>query len=93
MQITVAGNKKEVKDDLKLTELFELEQVETPEYVTVSINEEFVPSEQVESTVLKDGDSGFFIGSSIQKDGYYNLMIKGSKGIIDACLHAIRCIP
>ena len=37
--------------------------------------------------------SGFFIGSSIQKDGYYNLMIKGSKGIIDACLHAIRCIP
>ena len=57
MQITVAGNKKEVKDDLKLTELFELEQVETPEYVTVSINEEFVPSEQVESTVLKDGDN------------------------------------
>ena len=53
MQITVAGNKKEVNDDLKLTELFELEQVETPEYVTVSINEEFVPSEQVESTVLK----------------------------------------
>jgi sulfur carrier protein ThiS len=42
MQITVAGNKKEVKDDLKLTELFELEQVETPEYVTVSINEELV---------------------------------------------------
>jgi len=21
------------------------------------------------------------------------MMIKGSKGIIDACLHAIRCIP
>ena len=37
--------------------------------------------------------SGFFIGSSIQKDGYYNLMIKGSKGIIDACVQAIRCIP
>ena len=31
--------------------------METPEYVTVSINEEFVPSEQVESTVLKDGDN------------------------------------
>ena len=61
MQITVAGNKKEVKDDLKLTELFELEQVETPEYVTVSINEEFVPSEQVESTVLKDGDNVEFL--------------------------------
>ena len=61
MQITVAGNKKEVKDDLKLTELFELEKVETPEYVTVSINEEFVPSEQVESTVLKDGDNVEFL--------------------------------
>ena len=59
MQITVAGNKKEVKDDL--TELFELEQVETPQYVTVSINEEFVPSEQVESTVLKDGDNVEFL--------------------------------
>ena len=54
MQITVAGNKKEVKDDLKLTELFELEQVETPEYVTVSINE-------VQSTVLKDGDNVEFL--------------------------------
>lgn len=61
MQITVAGNKKEVKDDLKLTELFELEQVETPEYVTVSINEEFVPSDQVQSTVLKDGDNVEFL--------------------------------
>ena len=61
MQITVAGNKKEVKDDLKLTELFELEQVETPQYVTVSINEAVVPSEQVESTVLKDGDNVEFL--------------------------------
>jgi len=25
-------------------------------------------------------------------DSWYN-MIKESKGIIDACLHAIRCIP
>ena len=32
-----------------------------PEYVTVSINEEFVPSEQVESTVLKDGDNVEFL--------------------------------
>ena len=30
-------------------------------YVTVSINEEFVPSEQVESTVLKDGDNVEFL--------------------------------
>ena len=61
MQIVVAGNKKEVKDGLKLTELFEIENVETPEYVTVSINEEFVPSEQVKDTVIKDGDNVEFL--------------------------------
>lgn len=56
MFITVAGEKKEVKDGLTLPELIEQENVETPEYVTVSINEEFVEGDQKESTVLKDGD-------------------------------------
>ena len=42
MVITVAGEKKEVKDGLTLTELIEQENVEMPEYVTVSINEEFI---------------------------------------------------
>lgn len=56
MQITVAGEKKEVKDGLTLPELIELEKVETPEYVTVSINEEFVATEDRESIVLKEGD-------------------------------------
>ena len=56
MFITVAGEKKEVKEGLTLPELIEQEKVETPEYVTVSINEEFVESDKKESTVLKDGD-------------------------------------
>ena len=56
MFITVAGEKKEVKDGITLPELIEQENVETPEYVTVSINEEFVEGDQKESTVLKDGD-------------------------------------
>ena len=45
MTITVAGNKKEVADN-----------VETPEYVTVTINDEFVKSGTFEETTLKDGD-------------------------------------
>ena len=53
MFITVAGEKKEVKDGLTLPELIAQENVEMPEYVTVSINEEFVASEDKESTVLK----------------------------------------
>lgn len=61
MEIIVAGNKKEVADGLKLTELFTLENVETPEYVTVSLNEEFVPSDKVAETILKDGDNVEFL--------------------------------
>ena len=61
MQITVSGTKKEVKDGLKLTELFELENVETPEYVTVSINDEFIDGDKKETTVLKEGDNVEFL--------------------------------
>jgi sulfur carrier protein len=61
MKITVSGEKKEVKDGLTLPELIEMENVETPEYVTVSINEEFVESSAKDSTVLKDGDNVEFL--------------------------------
>ncbi|MBQ7539025.1 MAG: sulfur carrier protein ThiS [Treponema sp.] len=61
MTITVAGTKKEVKDGLTLPELIEQEKVETPQYVTVSINEEFIQKEDEESTVLKEGDSVEFL--------------------------------
>lgn len=61
MFITVAGEKKEVKDGLTLPELIELEKVETPEYVTVSLNDEFVESDKKATTVLKDGDTVEFL--------------------------------
>lgn len=61
MTITVAGDKKEYKDGLTLPELLEAEKVEMPEYVTVSINDEFVESEAKATTVLKDGDSVEFL--------------------------------
>ena len=61
MNITVAGEKKEVKDDLTVAQLVVDEKVETPEYVTVTINDEFVESGAFESTVLKDGDSVEFL--------------------------------
>lgn len=61
MQITVAGVKKEVKDGLTLPELIEQENVETPEYVTVSINEEFVATADRETTILKEGDNVEFL--------------------------------
>lgn len=61
MTITVSGEKKEVKKGLTLPELIELEKVETPEYVTVSINEEFVSSDDRSSTILKEGDNVEFL--------------------------------
>ena len=56
MKITVAGEAKEVRDGLTVTELIEQENVETPEYVTVSVNDEFVKSEDFSNTKLNDGD-------------------------------------
>ncbi|MFR4152676.1 MAG: sulfur carrier protein ThiS [Ruminococcus sp.] len=56
MIITVAGNKKEVADNLTVAQLIIDENVETPEYVTVTINDEFVKSGTFEETTLKDGD-------------------------------------
>ena len=50
-----------VKDGLTLPKLIAQENVEMPEYVTVSINEEFVASEDKESTVLKEGDNVEFL--------------------------------
>lgn len=60
---TVGGNltAENIKTVAEVTELIELENVEQPEYVTVSINEEFVASADKDSTVLKDGDSVEFL--------------------------------
>lgn len=56
MTITVAGNKKDVAEGLTVAQLVIDENVETPQYVTVTINDEFVESGAFESTALKDGD-------------------------------------
>lgn len=61
MKITVAGETKEVKDGITVAELIEQEKVETPEYVSVSVNEEFVQRDAFSSTSLKEGDSVEFL--------------------------------
>ena len=61
MFITVAGNEKEVKDGLTVAELIEQEKVETPQYVTVSVNDEFVENDNFAKTALKDGDNVEFL--------------------------------
>ncbi len=61
MTVTVAGVKKEYEEGLTISKLIELENVETPEYVTVSVNEEFAQREEFDSSVLKDGDEVEFL--------------------------------
>ena len=61
MKITVAGEKKEVADALTVAALIEQENVETPEYVTVSVNEEFIESGSFADHVLKEGDEVEFL--------------------------------
>ncbi len=56
MKITVAGVKKEVADSLSVAQLIIDERVETPEYVTVTVNDEFIDSDAFEKTLLKEGD-------------------------------------
>ena len=59
--LTVAGVKKEVADGLTVAQLVIDEKVETPQYVTVTINDDFVEHGQFEKTVLKDGDNVEFL--------------------------------
>lgn len=61
MIITVAGEKKEVKENITVAELIVQENVETPEYVTVTINDEFIDSEKFAETALKEADNVEFL--------------------------------
>ena len=61
MKITVGGESREVRDGLTIEELIALENVETPEYVTVSVNEEFIDHTLFKSHILKEGDEVEFL--------------------------------
>ena len=60
VKITVAGKVKEYEDGLNVTQLIEKENVETPEYVTVSVNDEFIEKADFDKA-LKDGDEVEFL--------------------------------
>ena len=61
MGITVAGDKKEVNDAITVSELLVQENVETPQYVTVSVNDDFIDKAEFDTYALKEGDSVEFL--------------------------------
>lgn len=56
MNITVAGNKKSYEEGITITKLIQIEDVENAEYVTVTLNDEFIERANFESTKLTEGD-------------------------------------
>ena len=61
MKITVAGNKKEYEDVITVAELIVKENVENPEYVTVTVNDDFVERDDFETIKLNEGDAVEFL--------------------------------
>lgn len=61
MKIVVAGESKDVAETTTVEQLIVQENVETPEYVTVSINDEFIDRADFASHVLKEGDNVEFL--------------------------------
>ncbi|MGN0521000.1 MAG: sulfur carrier protein ThiS [Eubacterium sp.] len=61
MTITVAGKKKEYAEGLTVKQLIDAEDVENPLYVTVTINDDFVKSDELNTRVINDGDEIEFL--------------------------------
>ena len=56
MQIVVSGERREVEENTTVSKLLQLENVEMPEYVSVSVNEEFVQRPDFDVRILREGD-------------------------------------
>jgi sulfur carrier protein len=61
MTFTIAGEKKEYEEGINLTTLIEKEQIDNPDYVTVTINDEFIDRDAFPTTVIKEGDTVEFL--------------------------------
>ena len=61
MKITVTGKQKEYAEGTTVTQLVAAEEVETPDYVTVSVNDEFIDHKDFDTKVLAEGDTVEFL--------------------------------
>lgn len=56
INIFVSGDRRTVAGDTTIEKLLIAEKVEMPEYVSVSVNEQFIAKEEFSYFVLRDGD-------------------------------------
>ena len=61
MKVTIAGNVKDIAEGTTLAQLVIDEKVENPEYVTVTVNDEFVENHDLENVVSKENDNIEFL--------------------------------
>ena len=61
MKVTIAGSVKDIKEGTTLAQLVVDEKVENPEYVTVTVNDEFVENHDLENVVIKENDNIEFL--------------------------------
>ena len=61
MNVTIAGNTKDIAEGITLAQLVIDEKVENPEYVTVTVNDEFVENHDLENVVVKENDNIEFL--------------------------------
>ena len=61
MTVTIAGNKKDIEQGTTIEQLIVSEKGENPDYVTVTVNDEFVEKEDFAKTVLKENDTVEFL--------------------------------
>lgn len=61
MKATIAGVNKEIAEGTTIAKLIVDEKVENAEYVTVTLNEEFLDRAAFETTVIKEGDNIEFL--------------------------------
>ena len=61
MTVVIAGEKKEIERGTSIAKLIVDEKIENAEYVTVSLNDEFVDRADFEKTELKENDNIEFL--------------------------------
>ncbi|WP_075720819.1 sulfur carrier protein ThiS [Roseburia sp. 499] len=61
MKAIIAGVNKEIAEGTTIAKLIVDEKVENAEYVTVTLNEEFLDRAAFETTVIKEGDNIEFL--------------------------------
>ena len=61
MKLIVAGTEKDYEDGLTVGQLIAIENVEMPLYVTVTVNDDFVQTDERETRRLNDGDHVEFL--------------------------------